>query len=93
MFVGSTPIYEDDWNRYLWDGAVTVEGYNPYEYAPEVTFVVGPEAPQDVKDLQALSGANGGITGRINNPHLTTCLLYTSPSPRDATLSRMPSSA
>ena len=24
---------------------------------------------------------------------LTTCLLYTSPSPRDATLSRMPSSA
>ena len=25
--------------------------------------------------------------------HVTTCLLYTSPSPRDATLSRMPSSA
>ena len=25
--------------------------------------------------------------------HLETCLLYTSPSPRDATLSRMPSSA
>ena len=24
---------------------------------------------------------------------ITTCLLYTSPSPRDATLSRMPSSA
>ena len=26
-------------------------------------------------------------------PRLYTCLLYTSPSPRDATLSRMPSSA
>ena len=25
--------------------------------------------------------------------HLLSCLLYTSPSPRDATLSRMPSSA
>ena len=25
--------------------------------------------------------------------HINTCLLYTSPSPRDATLSRMPSSA
>ena len=25
--------------------------------------------------------------------HVDTCLLYTSPSPRDATLSRMPSSA
>ena len=27
------------------------------------------------------------------NLHMCTCLLYTSPSPRDATLSRMPSSA
>ena len=28
-----------------------------------------------------------------NHYHNNTCLLYTSPSPRDATLSRMPSSA
>ena len=28
-----------------------------------------------------------------NKLHILTCLLYTSPSPRDATLSRMPSSA
>ena len=27
------------------------------------------------------------------NPKICPCLLYTSPSPRDATLSRMPSSA
>ena len=37
------------------------------------------------------------VTERIcltpNNRIFTTCLLYTSPSPRDATLSRMPSSA
>ena len=33
--------------------------------------------------------SNIGQTVAINNP----CLLYTSPSPRDATLSRMPSSA
>ena len=33
--------------------------------------------------------------GVVKNPagFFTTCLLYTSPSPRDATLSRMPSSA
>ena len=31
--------------------------------------------------------------GAIGQPSLTSCLLYTSPSPRDATLSRMPSSA
>ena len=30
---------------------------------------------------------------RINHVHTKDCLLYTSPSPRDATLSRMPSSA
>ena len=29
----------------------------------------------------------------ITHAHLDHCLLYTSPSPRDATLSRMPSSA
>ena len=31
------------------------------------------------------------LTGHFNNP--ITCLLYTSPSPRDRTRSRMPSSA
>ena len=29
----------------------------------------------------------------LNTCHIRDCLLYTSPSPRDATLSRMPSSA
>ena len=29
----------------------------------------------------------------LNIPQLNLCLLYTSPSPRDAQLSRMPSSA
>ena len=34
-----------------------------------------------------------GAVVDINNTTPYTCLLYTSPSPRDATLSRMPSSA
>ena len=32
-------------------------------------------------------------TGMVTRQIANTCLLYTSPSPRDATLSRMPSSA
>ena len=36
--------------------------------------------------------ANGKVNGTVVQDELT-CLLYTSPSPRDATLSRMPSSA
>ena len=34
-----------------------------------------------------------GITIATSHVEYETCLLYTSPSPRDATLSRMPSSA
>ena len=33
------------------------------------------------------------VTATITLGDITICLLYTSPSPRDATLSRMPSSA
>ena len=38
-------------------------------------------------------GADGARLGAYRKLHLYDCLLYTSPSPRDATLSRMPSSA
>ena len=41
--------------------------------------------------------ADGELTptgsGSINNTQITFCLLYTSPSPRDLSTSRMPSSA
>ena len=36
---------------------------------------------------------NEFINGQIKMDHVITCLLYTSPSPRDGLLSRMPSSA
>ena len=40
-------------------------------------------------------GAGGGVDGQVLVLHdmLGICLLYTSPSPRDRTRSRMPSSA
>ena len=46
-----------------------------------------------------LAAANAGsgktrvLVSRVSRILLKGCLLYTSPSPRDATLSRMPSSA
>ena len=45
--------------------------------------------------FDAVLGARGSKLQLILNAmfHLEACLLYTSPSPRDATLSRMPSSA
>lgn len=72
VFLGSTPIYEDDWNRYLWDGAVTVQGTNPYKYPPDITITVASDAAEDVKELQSLSVKNENFATRINNPHLTT---------------------
>ena len=38
-------------------------------------------------------GQGGSVEDDMFNAQQETCLLYTSPSPRDATLSRMPSSA
>ena len=40
------------------------------------------------------TNSNDGYSAiEYTDEHTTVCLLYTSPSPRDATLSRMPSSA
>ena len=44
------------------------------------------------KKFNNLFGGSGN-SGSGNSGGSTSCLLYTSPSPRDATLSRMPSSA
>ena len=47
------------------------------------------------KDFRG-SKAEGGLMGELNRPdrgYKKGCLLYTSPSPRDGLLSRMPSSA
>ena len=49
------------------------------------------EAVIDAAELKALYEKEGGERGQARLENL--CLLYTSPSPRDATLSRMPSSA
>lgn len=71
LFFGSTPIYEDDWNRYLWDGFVITQGENPYVYSPAV---IDSAASDDfrVKNLNELSEQNGAFVERINNAHLTT---------------------
>ena len=57
-------------------------GFTPPDYP--VVFFRGPTS---------LTPHNGPIKIPANSDKLDYCLLYTSPSPRDATLSRMPSSA
>ncbi len=67
LLVGSTPALEDDFYRYLWDGAVTAQGINPYAYAPDI--VRNPSAPIELKLLAADSR---GVIERVNHPHLKT---------------------
>ena len=51
------------------------------------------EAMQAVKTLIAWAGDNPNREGLVETPKRVVCLLYTSPSPRDTAISRMPSSA
>ena len=48
---------------------------------------------QSVGFLEAVTTGVSGVPQITTIVHGTTCLLYTSPSPRDGLLSRMPSSA
>ena len=48
--------------------------------------------PEGMEVLQQI-GKNASSAGLLTIMDAKSCLLYTSPSPRDATLSRMPSSA
>ena len=58
---------------------------------PNVSFFFGnEELPVDVNNITKQLGHQGETKWQAE---LEICLLYTSPSPRDATLSRMPSSA
>ena len=53
----------------------------------------GPERNQMEADLEQQHTRLRTTTRQSESELLNRCLLYTSPSPRDATLSRMPSSA
>ena len=59
----------------------------PFHVAEQFTGIPG--VLVDIKDT--IKGFNMIMDGELDR--LPDCLLYTSPSPRDATLSRMPSSA
>lgn len=75
----SLPVLEDDWYRYLWDGATVASGIDPYKYAPAVAIppeflkdAVSISSDEDVVFLQSLAAQNVEVHYRINYPYLTT---------------------
>ncbi|MBT8385910.1 MAG: DUF2029 domain-containing protein [Ignavibacteria bacterium] len=69
ILIPSQPVLEDDYYRYLWDGAVTAHGYNPYIYSPLEIM----RAVDDVPDeLHQLAKDSGELIKNINHPHIRT---------------------
>ena len=61
LLLNSVPIQEIDIYRYLWDGATTAQGVNPYRYSPQQVIAAGggaarPLPPSDERPDGRLSG-------------------------------------
>ena len=65
---GTPTILEDDYNRYLWDGAVVVSGASPFEHAP----LDVQEEQSGSPVLQALGSENSHVLDRVNYPEYRT---------------------
>ncbi len=65
----ATPVLETDFYRYLWDGALTANGFNPYRYAPEE---VHPGSEVVSEKILRLAERSEPLVERINHPHLRT---------------------
>lgn len=65
--LGSTPMLEDDFYRYLWDGAVSAQGLNPYRYAPGQVQRQEAGVPGQMRRLAAQAPR---VLARVNHPYL-----------------------
>lgn len=67
VLFASEPMLEDDYQRYLWDGAVAAHGLDPYGTAPASAAKLDASS-----DLGRLAAEAGVTLKRINHPELTT---------------------
>jgi hypothetical protein len=67
MLLASEPVLEVDFYRYLWDGALTANGHNPFATAPARVRDLGYDDPR-----LELSKAAGDVFERISYPELKT---------------------
>lgn len=67
ILFASEPMLEDDYHRYLWDGAVAASGNNPYAISPYEAQRLG-----NGSELGRLAQAGGLTVKRINHTELKT---------------------
>lgn len=65
-------VIEDDFYRYLWDGAVVAHGLNPYRYSPEQALAAAAGEPGTDARLAAIAASGQSNLTYINNRPLTT---------------------
>lgn len=71
LLFGSTPILEDDFYRYLWDGGISANGHNPYAYIPQEILASSPDS--DVpNELREMARESGVVIQRLNHRALGT---------------------
>lgn len=68
VFLGTVPVLEDDYNRYLLDGAVTAAGLSPYANTPLAVI----DGETGIAVLERIRTDAPVILERINYPGLST---------------------
>jgi alpha-1,6-mannosyltransferase len=66
LLFGTEPALEDDSYRYLWDGALVVEGFDPYRHTPAQALA------NDQIPAHALADEHRLDVERVNHPWLRT---------------------
>lgn len=69
VLIPSSPILEDDFYRYMWDGAVTANVFNPYVHSPQDVLDKNINVPDKILDLAKESGE---VINKINHPKIKT---------------------
>jgi hypothetical protein len=69
LMMASTPMLENDYCRYLWDGAVAARGYNPYAHAPQDVLAGEEGVPESLTEL---ARSSRGVAHQVNHSHLRT---------------------
>ena len=92
---GSTTIYDNDNNKYTYSYDAGKNGSFSYTIKDQNGKTYNYEDLDDLakSSIERYANPNYQSSGVNPTPDPTPCLLYTSPSPRDRTRSRMPSSA
>ena len=87
------PIGEDVWSEYDYCPSTNIETPSDMMIIGDSVYLATTNAGVHILNY-ITSSSSGSVSVTVDSQtDWSTCLLYTSPSPRDATLSRMPSSA